>query len=262
MPGHLGDERHVEHAVVRRAVVAGDAGAVEAEHDRLLVEADVVHDLVDRAGEERGVERDDRAQAAHRHARRRGDGVLLGDADVDEAAGEALAEGEQAGGVGHGGGDGHQLGPGLGLLDHRLAERGGVAAGLEARPGVVEALHLVVLGGRVPATLLREDVHDDRAVVLGRVAERLLHALDVVAVERARVPHAEVLEERRRLEHLAHGGHEPVDALLELVADHRAPRGGRGRGATGCGGRWGSGGGGRGCRRASRRWARSCGRCR
>ena len=85
----------------------------------------------------------------------------------------------------------------------------------------MEALHLVVLGRRVAATLLREDVHDDRPVVLGGVAERLLHALDVVAVERARVPHAEVLEERRRLEHLAHGGHEPVDALLELVTDHR-----------------------------------------
>ena len=35
------------------------------------------------------------------------------------------------------------------------------------------------------------------------------------------VAHAEVLEERRRLEHLAHGGDEPVEALLELVADHR-----------------------------------------
>ena len=85
----------------------------------------------------------------------------------------------------------------------------------------MEALHLVVLGGRVAATLLGEHVHDDRAVVLGGAAQRLLHALDVVAVERARVAHAEVLEERRRLEHLAHGGDEPVDALLELVADHR-----------------------------------------
>ena len=51
--------------------------------------------------------------------------------------------------------------------------------------------------------------------------EGLLHALDVVAVEGPRVAHAEVLEERRRLEHLAHRGHEPVEALLELVADHR-----------------------------------------
>ena len=85
MPGTLVTQHHVEHAVVRGAVVAGDAGPVEAEHHRLAVEADVVDDLVDGPGEERGVDRDDRAQAAHRHAGGGGDGVLLGDADVDRA---------------------------------------------------------------------------------------------------------------------------------------------------------------------------------
>ena len=114
------------------AVVAGDAGAVEAEHHGQAVEADVVGDLVDGPREERGVHGDDGAQAAHGHAGGRGDGVLLGDADVDEPAGEALAEREQAGGVGHGRGDGDELGPGLGLLDHRLGERGGVGARLRA----------------------------------------------------------------------------------------------------------------------------------
>ena len=82
---HLGEQHHVEHAVVRRPVVAGDAGAVEAEHHRLAVQADVVGDLVDGPGEERGVDGDDRAQPAHGHAGGGGDGVLLGDADVDAA---------------------------------------------------------------------------------------------------------------------------------------------------------------------------------
>ena len=40
----------------------------------------------------------------------RGDGVLLGDPDVEHAIGEPLAERQQAGRVGHGGGDRHQLG--------------------------------------------------------------------------------------------------------------------------------------------------------
>ena len=88
---HLGEQHHVEHAVVRRPVVAGDAGAVEAEHDRLAVQADVEVDLVEGPGEERGVDGDDGAQAAHGHAGRRGDRVLLGDADVEAAVGEALA---------------------------------------------------------------------------------------------------------------------------------------------------------------------------
>ena len=41
--------------------------------------------------------RDDRAQPAHRHAGGAGDGVLLGDADVEEAVGEAVLERQQAG---------------------------------------------------------------------------------------------------------------------------------------------------------------------
>ena len=61
--------------------------------------------------EERRVDGDDRPQPAHGHAGGGGDGVLLGDADVEEAVGEALLEGQQAGRVGHGGGDGHELGP-------------------------------------------------------------------------------------------------------------------------------------------------------
>ena len=113
--------------MVRGAVVAGDAGAVEAEHHGQVVEADVEVDLVEGPGEERGVDGDDRAQAAHGHAGGGGDRVLLGDADVDEAVGEALLEREQAGGAGHGGGDGDQLGAGLALLDDGLGEGAGVA---------------------------------------------------------------------------------------------------------------------------------------
>jgi hypothetical protein len=108
---HLREQGHVEHAVVRWPVVARDPRAVEAEHHRQPVEPDVVGDLVDGPGQEGGVHREDRAQPAHGHPGGGGDGVLLGDADVDQATREALAEGEEARGVGHGGGDGHQLRP-------------------------------------------------------------------------------------------------------------------------------------------------------
>ena len=149
-----------------------------------------------------------------------GDGVLLGDADVDEATGEALAERQQAGGVGHGGGDGHHLGVSLALDEHGLAEGRGVRPGLELGH-VVHRLDGVVLGRRVAAALLGEHVDDDRAVDRGGVGERLLEAGDVVAVEGADVAHAEVLEERRRLEDLADGGLGAVDAAFEVAADHR-----------------------------------------
>ena len=109
MPGIVWHKHHVEHAVVRRAVVAGDAGAVEREHDRQAVQADVEVGLVEGAGEERRVQRDDRAQPAHRHARRHRDRVLLGDADVEVAIGELLLERQQTGRPRHGRGDRHDL---------------------------------------------------------------------------------------------------------------------------------------------------------
>ena len=70
MPGILQAERHVEHAVVARAVVAGDPGPVEGEHDRQPVQADVEVGLVERPAEEGRVDGHHRPQAAHGHARR------------------------------------------------------------------------------------------------------------------------------------------------------------------------------------------------
>ena len=80
----------------------------------------------------------------------------------------------------------------------------------------------VVLGRRVAPALLGEHVDDDRAVLLGGVAQRPLEALDVVAVERARVAHAEVLEERPGLEVLAQRGGGGLEALVELVGHRHA----------------------------------------
>ena len=85
----------------------------------------------------------------------------------------------------------------------------------------MEVLLVVVLGRRVAATLLGEDVDEDRAVVgqLDGVVERLLEGGDVVAVDRADVADAEGLEEGRRLEHLAHRRLDGVDGLLGRCPD-------------------------------------------
>ena len=59
------------------------------------------------------------------------------------------------------------------------------------RADVVEALLVVGLGRRVALALVREHVHDDRAVALGGVAQHRLERGDVVAVDRADVVEAE-----------------------------------------------------------------------
>jgi len=155
--------------------------------------------------------------------------MLLGDADVEEAIGEAHLERQQPRGAGHRCGDGHEPRVGLGLLDDRVGERLGVAGGHGGRRAhsgvedgrVVEVLLVVVLGGWVAPSLLGEDVHHDGTLggELDGVAEGDLELLDVVTIDGADVAHAECFEERRRLQELAHGGLERLDALLGLRAD-------------------------------------------
>ena len=77
---------------MRRAVVADQAGAVHAEHDVELLQADVVDDLVVRALEEGRVDRGDGLHPLEREARREQHRVLLGDADVVVVVGQLARE--------------------------------------------------------------------------------------------------------------------------------------------------------------------------
>jgi hypothetical protein len=63
----------------------GDPGTVEHDHDVLAVQPDVEVQLVEGAREERRVERDDGDEPGVREPGSRGERVLLGDADVDDA---------------------------------------------------------------------------------------------------------------------------------------------------------------------------------
>ena len=90
--------------MVARTVGAGHAGAVEHEGDSRAVQRDIHQHLVERAVHERRVDGHDGVQPAEREAGRRGDGVLLGDADVVHAIGEALGERRETGRAEHRGG--------------------------------------------------------------------------------------------------------------------------------------------------------------
>ena len=66
--------------------------AIEREHDRQVLQRDVVDQLVVAALQEGRVDRDHRLHALAREAGGEGDRVLLGDADVEVALREALLE--------------------------------------------------------------------------------------------------------------------------------------------------------------------------
>ena len=124
--GHVGNgeaEREVQEPVVARPVVAGDAGAVEDEDDRQVQEPDVEVGLVEGPREEGGVDRDDRLQAAHGHPRGRGDGVLLGDPDVEEPVRELCLEVEESRRTRHRRGEGDDALVAFRRVDERVGER-------------------------------------------------------------------------------------------------------------------------------------------
>ena len=111
-----------KRAGVGRAVGADQAGAVDGEAHRQALDRHVVHDLVVAALQEGRIDRRERLHAVGGQAGGEGHRVLLGDADVEGAVGEALAEQVEAGAGRHGRGDGDDLVVLLGLLDQLAGE--------------------------------------------------------------------------------------------------------------------------------------------
>ena len=116
---------------MRLAVLADDAGAVGDERHGQVLQADVVDDLVERSLEEGRVDRDERRQAIGSHAGRHAHGVLLGNADVEDAVGVLRLHLDEAGAFQHGRADADDRlvvahDPGQGLGEHlRVGGRAG-----------------------------------------------------------------------------------------------------------------------------------------
>ena len=87
--GQAAEIGDVERARVGRAVGADQAGAVDGEAHRQVLDRDVVHDLVVGALQEGRIDRAERLYAFGRQARGEGHRVLLGDADVEGALRES-----------------------------------------------------------------------------------------------------------------------------------------------------------------------------
>ena len=204
----------VEGAGVGRAVGADQAGAVHGEAHRQPLDRDVVHHLVVGALQEGRVDRAERLVAFGRKPGGEGHRVLLGDADVEGALREDLLEQIDAGAGRHGGGDADDLVVLLGFLDQALAEH--LLVGRRVRLGLgldagrdVELDHAVIFVGgvfrrRVALALLRPAMDEDRpGLAVAHVLQDRQQLIEVVAVDRADVVEAELLEQRAAGHHAA-----------------------------------------------------------
>ena len=112
--GDVAEVADVEEAVMRRAVVAAQAGAIHAEGDVQILQRDVVNDHVVGALHEGRVDREERLHPLGGEAAGEERGVLLGDPDVVVAVGMLRLEKAEAGAARHRAGDGHDLAVGVG----------------------------------------------------------------------------------------------------------------------------------------------------
>ena len=163
--------------------------------------------------------------------------MLLGDADVEGARREGLAEKVEAGAGRHGGGDRDDPVVVARLLDQALGEDPGVARRIGRRLGLragddVELVDAVILvgrrlGRRVALALLGHDMDQHRAVAI--VADVLQHreqVLEIVAVDRADVVEAKFLEQR--------AAGDVAARMLDGARDRRGRRACRDRRSASC----------------------------
>ena len=117
----------VEQAVVRRAVVAAETGAVHAQAHVEVLERHVVNDHVVGALHERRVDRQKRLHPLDGQTAGEKRGVFLGDADIVVFLWMPLLETPEAGAAGHGPGDGDDLLVAVREVGQRVAEIFGIS---------------------------------------------------------------------------------------------------------------------------------------
>ena len=221
-------------------------GPVDGKADGQFLDRHIMHDLVIAALQEGRIDRREGLHAIGSEAGGEGDGVLFGNADIKHAVREAFPEQVQPGTARHGRGDADNAAVGLGFTDQLLGEDLGVGrcgglgllllAGDDVEFG--DAMILVVgrLGGCIALALLGHDMDQDRAVIaIAHIAQDRDQLVEIMAVDRADIAKAHLLEQRAAHGHSAHVFLGPAcrffdpkrlgDALAELADGAVALRG-------------------------------------
>ena len=233
--GHLhdaGNGAEIGGVVIARmggAVGADIAGAVDGEAHRQVLDGDVVHHLVIGALQEGRIDGAEGAHALAGETRGESDGVLLGDADIENAGGENLGEFVEPGARGHGGGDGDDAGVVVGFLDQAFGKDRGIGRGVGDGLGLgagddVELGDAVifvggVFGRAIALALLGDDMDQDGTIGgVAHIVENGQQVIEIVAVNGADIIKAQLFEQRAAGEE---GAGKFLGAAGRLVEDLR-----------------------------------------
>ena len=187
-----------------RPIGAHQPRAIHGEAHGQVLQGDIMHDLVEGALQEGGIDGAEGLHAVRRKARREGHRMLLGDAHIKGAVGKGGAEEIKPRARRHGGGDGDDALIPRGLLDEAFGEdlciggSAGLGLRLRARRRIIGAdpVHAVSGGlcGRKTLALVGERVNDDGGGHIPRALERLDESIDIVSINRANIIEAHFLE--------------------------------------------------------------------
>ena len=203
---------------MRLSIISYNAASVYCKNNRQTAKTHIMNHLVIGTLQKGGVDRNDRKHPLLGKAARHRHGVLLGDADVEASGREAVEEGAQTRALDHCRRDRADAR----LLSRQLAERAaeGLGEGRRMRLGHRAGLRVkaadavedvgVGLGRDIALALLRNDVQQHRAGALLRQAQHVFQLPDVVAIDRAVIDEAHLLEKGR-------AEHELLPALLDGV---------------------------------------------
>ena len=208
----------IEGSGVGCAVGADQAGSVNREPHRQILNRDVMHDLIVSTLQERRVDGAEGPKTLRGEAGREGHRVLLGDADIECALRKLACEQIDTGSGWHGGRDGHDPVIVASGANEALAEDPGIGGRVRLRLHLraadeVECVDPVQLVGRrlcwrVSLALLGDDVHQDRAKLgSADILQNRQQMVEIVSIDWADVVEAELLEQRP-------AGEEPAGQLL------------------------------------------------
>ena len=229
------EKRDIERAGVRGPVCADEAGAVDGEAHWKRLQRDIVDDLIVAALQEGRIDCAERLEAFGGEARGEGHRVLLGDADVERAFREGVAENVEPGAVRHRGGhsdDEFVLG---GFLDQTFAKHLGEGgrAGLRLVLGSgrdIEAGNRVMfvargLGRGVALALFRDHMDQYRpGVGIARRAQHGHELAEIMAVDRPDVGKSQILEPGPGGRNIARGRVRGLGSEAGEIVGQRADR--------------------------------------
>jgi hypothetical protein len=188
--------------MVRRPIVAAQPAAVHAEDHRQVLQAHIVHHLVERPLQKRRVDRAERLESLGRHPRGKDHRVLLGDPHVEVARGMLRPEEIKRRAVRHRRSNRYDLV----VIVRQLHQALGKDLGVGLLPGGLglsglrivwpEPVKLLLLFQRrlEAASLLGNRVQHHRLVLLLQKLERLDQQRQVVPIDRPVVAQAELFK--------------------------------------------------------------------